>query len=204
MTPSDQSTQRGWGADYERDFYERPPDDVARDLVGSLLVLYDKDTEVRALVVETEAYDGANDAASHAYRGLTARNAVMFGPGGFLYVYLSYGIHWCMNVVTRGEGVASAVLLRGAEIVESRESGTVMGAELRGPGNLTRGLGVTGADNGRDCCASSGRRVAFCGQWIAPAGFRIGRSARIGISHERDRLSRYFLEGHPAVSRHPT
>jgi DNA-3-methyladenine glycosylase len=191
---------------YDRSFFERPVDDVAHDLVGTTLVLYDADLVLRARVVETEAYGGSDDPASHAFRGPTQRCAVMFGPAGFLYVYRIYGMHWCMNVVTGEAGEASAVLLRAAELRSRPVDGAESQAEstlLRGPGNLTRGLGVTGADNGLDCCHSTSSRIAFCATTEGTGARRVGRSPRIGISKERERPSRYFLEDHPAVSRVP-
>jgi len=110
-------------APLDRRFFERAPDAVAYDLVGSWLVLHDDDVERRALIVETEAYGGSDDPASHAFRGPTKRSAIMFGPAGFLYVYLIYGVHWCMNVVTGPEGTATAVLLRGAELLVPKPGG---------------------------------------------------------------------------------
>ncbi len=105
------------------------------------------------LVVEIEAYGGSDDPASHAFRGPTKRNEVMFGPPGYLYVYFIYGMHWCMNVVTGPVGDASAVLLRAGEMVVPEAGGAERTVALRGPGNLTRGLGgITGLDNGLDCC----------------------------------------------------
>jgi DNA-3-methyladenine glycosylase len=186
-----------------RSFFERDPDAVARDLIGVDLVIHTEVHEVRARIVETEAYGASDDPASHAFRGSTPRCAVMFGPAGFLYVYRSYGIHWCMNVVTGQEGTASAVLLRAAAIVPS--AGEAARADthspnLRGPGNLTRGLGITGADNGTDCCEEPTARVSFREVHGHVGTDRIGRSQRIGISRGQERLSRYFLEGHPAVS----
>src|SRR5271154_5171866 len=105
------------GAPLGREFFERGPDDVARALIGSLLVVRDSAREQVAMIVETEAYGGRSDPASHAFRGPTKRSAIMFGPAGYLYVYLIYGVHWCMNIVTQPAGTASAVLLRGAEMV---------------------------------------------------------------------------------------
>jgi DNA-3-methyladenine glycosylase len=191
------------GEPYDRSFFERPVDDVAHDLVGSMLELRDGDLELCAQVVETEAYGGSDDPASHAFRGPTQRCAVMFGPAGFLYVYRIYGMHWCMNVVTGVAGEASAVLLRGGELRTRVVDGARSDAEstlLRGPGNLTRGLGVVGADNGLDCCHDSERQVAFFKTPLETGARRVERSPRIGISKERERPSRYFLEGHPAVS----
>jgi len=123
---------------------------------------------------------GSDDPASHAYRGSTPRCAVMFGPPGFLYVYRSYGIHWCMNVVTEASGTASAVLLRAAQVIGVATGDAAPPQErpglLSGPGNLTRGLGVTGDDNARDCCGESGGRVSFHGLPGDVASGRIGRS----------------------------
>lgn len=186
-----------------RRFFERPPDAVAYDLVGMWLVLHDGDDERRALVVETEAYGGSDDPASHAYRGPTKRSAIMFGPAGYLYVYLIYGMHWCMNVVTEREGTATAVLLRAAELVVTDPGGEEDSVALRGPGNLTRGLGITGADNGLDCCAGEGRHLTFHRARRGEIDVVTSQSTRIGLTREVDRPSRYFLEGHRAVSRFP-
>jgi DNA-3-methyladenine glycosylase len=188
-----------------REFFERPPDDVAHDLVGVTLAVTTADGLLLARIVETEAYGGSDDPASHAFRGPTPRCAVMFGPAGHLYVYRSYGVHWCMNVVTEEPGTASAVLLRGAEIVTPRPLAT--GASptatvLKGPGNLTRGLGVNGHDNGADCVGAPPGRFRFVAS-AADDGMAVECSARVGLSRARERTSRYFLEGHPAVSRHP-
>jgi DNA-3-methyladenine glycosylase len=194
-------------APYARSFFERPPDAVAHDLIGSDIVIRAEGCVVQALIVDTEAYGGGDDPASHAFRGPTPRCEVMFGPAGFLYVYRSYGIHWCMNVVTEGEGTASAVLLRAAEVnvlTDDRDRANPRGVLLRGPGNLTRGLGITGADSGGDCCGKFDARVTFhecAGEMVTE---QIGRSERIGISKGMERLSRYFMQGHPAVSRKPS
>jgi DNA-3-methyladenine glycosylase len=185
-----------------RSFFERSSDDVAFDLVGSWLVLHDGARSTRVLIVETEAYGGSDDPASHAFRGRTKRNEIMFGPAGFLYVYLIYGMHWCMNVVTGPSDDASAVLLRAGALYESTSSGeNVDTVALRGPGNLTRSLGITGADNGLDCCGGNGRYLTFHQRHQHPWPTRTSR--RIGITREVDRLSRYFLDGHPAVSKVP-
>ena len=187
-----------------RRFFERPPDDVAYDLVGSWLVVHDGDNERRALIVETEAYGGSDDPASHSFRGPTKRSAIMFGPAGFLYVYLIYGMHWCMNIVTEPAGTASAVLLRGAElVVPDRDGDGDSTVALRGPGNLTRGLGITGADTGLDCCGGEGRHLTIHRSRPGAITLPTGQSKRIGITREIERPSRYFLEGHGAVSKVP-
>ena len=188
-----------------REFFDRPPDAVAHDLVGAVIVLGEGSSELRALIVETEAYGGPDDPASHAFRGPTNRCEVMFGPSGMLYVYRIYGLHWCLNVVTEGSGTASAVLLRAAELCarsDGEQLPTPESVQLAGPGNLTRGLGVTGEDNGTDCCDDSVSRIAFYKSATVDLG-PVARSARIGISRGQERLSRYFLDGHPAVTRTP-
>ncbi len=192
---------------YARSFFERLADAVAHDLIGADIVIHGEDRTLRARIVETEAYGGSDDPASHAFRGPTPRCAVMFGAAGFLYVYRSYGIHWCMNVVTERAGSASAVLLRAAEVrvaAEDPAGAGTRGVLLRGPGNLTRGLGISGADGGEDCCQGLGGRITFQDAADAVGSSHIGRSRRIGISRGQERLSRYFLEGHPAVCRIPS
>jgi DNA-3-methyladenine glycosylase len=187
----------------KRSFFERSPDAVAFDLVGTWLVVHDGEGDRRALIVETEAYGGLDDPASHSFRGPTKRSAIMFGPAGFLYVYLIYGMHWCMNIVTEPEGTASAVLLRGAELFVPSPEGVDETVALRGPGNLTRGLGITGADTGLDCCGGEGRHLTLHRARPGDVTLPTGQSKRIGITREIDRPSRYFLEGHQAVSKVP-
>lgn len=178
---------------------------MAYDLIGATLLVRNEAGVIAARIVETEAYGGSDDPASHAFRGPTPRNAAMFGPAGHLYVYRSYGVHWCMNVVTQPPGTATAVLLRAAEVVSppaSEDSPHSIPRMLKGPGNLTRGLGVTGHDDGADCVGKEPGRFRFTAP--APEDARaVGCSVRVGLSRARERTSRYFLEGHPAVSRHP-
>lgn len=121
----------------ERTFYDRPTLRVARELIGCVLVhVLDTDDRRRGRIVETEAYVGHEDAASHAHRGLTKRNAPMFGPAGVAYVYLIYGMHHCLNVVTEREGFPAAVLIRALEPIAG-----IDGA-CNGPGRLTRSLEI--------------------------------------------------------------
>ena len=184
----------------DQPFFERPPDEVARDLVGGFLTVRSGDETVTVRLVETEAYGGSEDAASHAFRGRTARNGTMFGPPGRLYVYRIYGIHWCANVVTLEVNQASAVLLRAAEFVASTSELAQLRApaSMRGPGNLTRALGITGDDDGRDCC-EAGARITL----RSTAGTRraVARSARIGLTKEAERMSRYYLVDNDAVTK---
>jgi DNA-3-methyladenine glycosylase len=192
-------------APVRRRFFDRSSDEVAHDLIGSWLVVHDGMQQTRARVVETEAYGGMDDPASHAFRGPTKRSEIMFGPAGYLYVYLIYGMHWCMNIVTGERGDASAVLLRAGELYVPTSDGTgVETRALRGPGNLTRGLGITGADNGVDCCGGEGRSITIHRPRSSAKAIVVGQSKRIGITKEVDRPSRYFLEGNSAVSKFPT
>ena len=140
-----------------RDFYARPTLDVARDLVGAVLVHETAAGVAAGVIVETEAYIGESDPACHAAPGPTARNAPLYGPPGIAYVYLNYGIHYLVNAVTEAEGWPAAVLIRALEPVEGeplmrrrrargtgRSARAFSSAELcRGPGNLTRALGIT-------------------------------------------------------------
>jgi DNA-3-methyladenine glycosylase len=179
---------------------------VARDLVGAVLIA-DPGTpdEVRARLVEVEAYLGEDDPASHAHRGPTPRSSIMFGPPGHLYVYLSYGVHHCANVVCGAEGTAAAVLLRaaivdsGAAVVRERRSTPAGGDRLlSGPGNLCRGLAITAADNGLDLCG--GGRIRLEQSPDVPA---LSVGPRVGISRAADLPLRFWWTGHPAVSGRP-
>jgi len=127
-----------------RAFYDRDTVDVARDLLGKTLVHVSRGVEYVGRIVEVEAYLGPHDLASHSSRGLTARTGVMFGPPGHAYVYLVYGIHCCMNVVTGPDGHASAVLIRAVEPVKNAEGPT------RGPGRLCKAMRIDRRLNGHD------------------------------------------------------
>lgn len=174
-----------------REFFARPSDIVAEEMLGTVMTVRG-DRTMAARILEVEAYGGLDDPASHAFRGPTPRAAIMFGPAGFVYVYLIYGVHWCMNIVCEQEGTASAVLLRAAE-VSSAESEDQSGTLVRGPGNLTRALVVTGADNGLDCCASDDTRIAFHRGSLRREEHAVRTSPRIGLSKGQERISRYFL-----------
>ena len=188
-----------------RDWFARPTVVVARELLGCILVV-DRGTadEVRARVVETEAYLGTADPASHAYRGPTRRAAIMFGPAGHLYVYLSYGVHHCANLVTEPDGTAGAVLLRAASVINGeatvrrrRREGVSADALLRGPGNLCRGLSLSLLDNGTDVAGATGRVAVLPA--IAPAPVCVAR--RVGITAAAGEPLRFAWRGDPAVSR---
>jgi DNA-3-methyladenine glycosylase len=168
-------------------------------------------------IVEVEAYHGANDAASHAYRGLTPRTAVMFGPPGYLYVYFTYGMHWCANVVCGPEGEAAAVLIRALapvtgvdEMWEARPAARLERDLCNGPAKLCQALGITGADNGTDLLASRRRsrtKMATAPDVVrllddgTPPPRRPGRGTRIGIREATEKRWRFWVPGDPSVSR---
>lgn len=180
---------------------------MARDLVGAQLVTdAGAPNEVRACIVEVEAYLGQEDPASHAFRGPTRRASLMFGPAGHLYVYFSYGMHHCANVVCGPDGTAAAVLLRaaivtrGERVVRHRRGPAALSERLlSGPGNLCRGLAISAADNGADLC-SIGRVHLETGAADVP----LSCGPRVGISRAADLPLRFWWTGHPAVSRTPT
>jgi DNA-3-methyladenine glycosylase len=158
--------------------------------------------EVRARLVEVEAYRGSDDPASHAFRGPTPRASIMFGEPGHLYVYFSYGMHHCANVVCAPAGTASAVLLRAAVVehgegtVRSRRGHLLPRARLlSGPGNLCKGLGLAVADNGADLCGAGPIHLE-----AQAAGVPLQAGPRVGIRRAVDLPLRFWWAGHPAVS----
>lgn len=180
---------------------------VARDALGRVLVMRARGRVIAGRIVETEAYGGARDPASHAFRGRTARNASMFGPPGAAYVYFTYGMHHCLNLVTGAEGRASAVLVRAIEplagAVHMRRSRGAIGRRLpdsrlaRGPGNVARALGVTLAHDGLDLTRG---RLWISNRPRERQGRRVASGPRIGIGPARERAWRFHLEGNPCVS----
>lgn len=188
-----------------REWFARPTEQVARDLIGcTLAVDAGTSSAVIARIVETEAYLGTSDPASHAFRGPTPRSRLMFGPAGHLYVYFTYGMHHCANVVTEMDGVAGAVLLRAAAVeggeaavMARRGDGATGAGLLRGPGNLCRGLGITRADNGIDLLEPASRVHLDRRESTPP----IAIGTRVGLRQATDRLLRFSWLGDPAVSR---
>lgn len=168
-------------------FYRRPTLDVARDLIGKVLVHTARGRRVSGVIVETEAYIGESDAACHAARGLTTRNAPLYGPPGRAYVYLNYGIHNLVNAVTEADGFPAAVLIRALEPLEGvslmrrrRERASLAEADLcRGPGNLTVALGITLKHNRADLTTSAltiedHGRAPRAVVWTPRIGIRVG------------------------------
>ena len=183
-------------------FYARDTETVARELLGKVLVREVNGRAVRCRIVETEAYFGQNDPASHAARGRTKRNGVMFGAPGRAYVYFNYGMHNLLNVVTEVEGTAGAVLIRAVEPLQGADLMLLNRpvADVRqltnGPGKLTQALAIDLRDNGRSLDTTvlgiSGGRGN---------GFAVARGSRIGISAGQELDLRFYISGNPYVSR---
>jgi DNA-3-methyladenine glycosylase len=180
-----------------RALLERPVLEVAPLLLGALL----RHGDVTCRLTEVEAYDGVNDPGSHAYRGPTARNAVMFGPAGRLYVYFTYGMHWCANVVCGPEGTASAVLLRAGGIVtgldaaRSRRPSARVDRDLaRGPARLCQALGIGRDHNGHDLATGALRLEP------GPPSEGVCTGPRVGLREAADRPWRFYLADEPTVS----
>ncbi len=186
-------------------FYRRDPLEVAPDLLGKRLVHHHPGGDRSGRIVEVEAYLGARDPAAHTYRGRTERNATMFGPGGLLYVYFSYGVHWCANVVCGDAGDGVAVLLRALEPVDGldamyRDRGRAARRErdlCSGPGKLTQALGLGGEHDGADLV--SGQQVAIVDEGAPPSP--VVQTTRVGISVATEEPWRWYVEGNPNVSR---
>jgi DNA-3-methyladenine glycosylase len=187
----------------KRSFFDRPAAVVAPELLGCVVEHETAEGVVAVRLTEVEAYQGDLDPASHAYRGVTPRNTVMFGEPGHVYVYFTYGMHFCMNLVCDAVGTAAAVLLRAGEIVEgvelaSQRRGSPPRDLARGPARLAVALGVGRSEYGLDACdpasplrarPASGRRR---GQVVS--------GPRVGLSAGAETPWRFWLDGEPTVS----
>jgi DNA-3-methyladenine glycosylase len=177
-----------------RSFYDRDTVTVARELLGKYLVHVVDGVQRVGRIVEVEAYLGEHDRAAHSSKGRTARTQVMFGPPGHAYVYLIYGMHSCMNVVTERAGHASAVLLRALEPVANLEGRT------QGPGLLCRAMGIDRARNAHDLLGDE----LYIAEVRGDPPPRIVKRPRIGVDyagHWARRLLRFYVRGNPNVSR---
>lgn len=179
-----------------RDFYARPTVQVARDLLGKVIV-----HEGRAgSIVETEAYLGKGDGAAHSARGITPRTRLLFGAPGHAYVYLIYGLHYCLNLVAEADGTAGCVLIRALAPLEGSQN-TMLGPG-NGPARLTRALGITLEQNG--CDVTRGPILVYDDKAHSNKtgqALKIATSPRIGITKSAELPLRFFLAGNPWVSR---
>ncbi|HEX7385791.1 MAG TPA: DNA-3-methyladenine glycosylase [Castellaniella sp.] len=181
----------------DRSFYDRPVLTVAPDLLGRLLI-HKTDSGIRiGRIVEVEAYLGPGDLAAHTSKGRTPRTRAMFGPPGHAYVYLVYGMHHCMNVVTGPEGSGTAVLLRALAPVQGLD------IVSNGPGRLCKSMGITMDHYGIDLCSDA----LWLARDEAPTIVNIATSPRIGVDYAGEEWAskplRFYVEGHPAITRRP-
>jgi DNA-3-methyladenine glycosylase len=187
-----------------REFFDAPAVDVAPLLLGRFIENRTDQGTVRIRLTEVEAYQGSADPASHAFRGRTPRNAVMFGPPGHAYVYFTYGMHFCLNLVCGPGDVPSAVLLRAGAVV----SGLDLAADrrnraperdlARGPARLGVALGIGRAENGADVCSRGARLRAVEGTSVPADQVRSG--PRVGVSSGQETPWRFWIDGDPTVS----
>ncbi len=189
-----------------RSFFARDPLEVAPDLLGMTFA----NGERSGRIVEVEAYLGVEDPGSHGYRGVTPRTKVMYGPPGHLYVYFTYGMHWCANVVCSPDGTCGAVLIRSLEPWTDLESMWAARPKARrvrdlcsGPAKLCQALAITGESNGIDL-VGAGLGVHLRDDGWKPNG-AVGQSVRIGLGEGkgRDLPWRFYVEGNPHVSASP-
>lgn len=197
LYPWDQEVPLGY------DFFARDTKKVACELLGTYMVHFSPEGVTSGRVVETEAYLGPSDPACHSARGRTERNAVMFGPAGFVYVYLIYGVHYCINITTDKPEVPAAVLIRALEPVAGlelmqRRRGTHKLKELcRGPGRLAQAMGITRELNGTSAIEGP---IRFYPPLPGDPRPDIVVAPRIGIREATDWLLRYYVRGSPFVS----
>jgi DNA-3-methyladenine glycosylase len=194
-----------------REFFARPSVEVAPDLLGRVLEHETADGLVAVELTEVEAYAGRSDPASHAYRGQTRRNAVMFGPPGHAYVYFTYGMHFCVNMVCVGEeGSASAVLLRAGAIVAGEDLARARRTRgdtrlaprdlARGPARLCQALGIDRSQDGDDVCVPSSPLRMLSGAGYPARSAEILTGPRVGVSSAADIPWRFWYAGDPTVS----
>jgi DNA-3-methyladenine glycosylase len=185
-----------------RKFYNRPTLKVAKELLGKYLVVEKDGNYVSGKIVETEAYIGPNDPASHVYRGTTPRNRIMFGDPGYAYVYFTYGMHHCLNFVTERKGFPAAVLIRalepmdGIEIMKKRRKVEDLKNLTNGPAKLCQALGIDRTLNGADLCSNT--------IYVEDRGnkpIKIASSSRMGITEGKDKKWRFYVENNKFVSK---
>ncbi len=182
-----------------REFYKRDTLEVARDLLGKALVKFKGPEMVGGIILETEAYYGQDDPASHAYGGKTPRSEIMFGKPGIAYVYMCYGMYYLLNVVTENEGKPGAVLIRalkplwGIDIMKRRRNANLEGRLTDGPGKLTIALGINKQDNGVDIV--TGENGLYISDYKkGNSSSSIAVTGRIGIKKGEDRMLRFLIK----------
>jgi len=181
------------------EFYRRDTLEVARDLLGKALVKFKGSEMVGGIILETEAYYGQDDPASHAYGGKTPRSEIMFGKPGIAYVYMCYGMYYLLNVVTENEGKPGAVLIRalkplwGIDIMKRRRNANLEDRLTDGPGKLTIALGIDIKDNGADI-VKGGNRLYISDYKTGGNNLKIIATERIGVKKGEDRPLRFLIQ----------
>jgi DNA-3-methyladenine glycosylase len=184
----------------ERDFFQRDTATVARNLLGKKLVRKMPHGLTSGIIIETEAYYGTSDPASHAFGGVTPRSMIMFGRPGVAYIYLCYGVYWLLNVVTEKENTPGAVLIRGLKPLEGKEimqkRRKISGSRnlVDGPGKLTIAMGIDGTQNGSDMTMPD-NGLYISGENTEINEFEIESTSRIGIKEGKDRMLRFIAVG---------
>jgi len=190
------------GKKLKREFYNRPTLKVARELLGKYLVVDKNGTKLSGKVVETEAYRGPYDPASHAYGGMTPRNRIMFGEPGHAYVYFTYGMYYCLNVITERKGFPAGVLIRalepedGIEIMKKRRKKEKIDSLTSGPGKLCQAMGINKTFYGADL---TGKTI-----YVEDRGEKAGKiisTYRIGIDAGKEKKWRFYLKDNRFVSK---
>jgi DNA-3-methyladenine glycosylase len=189
----------------KRYFYNQPTLKVAKNLLGKYLVMKSGKDLLSGKIVETEAYIGKSDPASHAYRGVTPRNKIMFGKPGFAYIYLTYGMYHCLNFVTEKDGFPAAVLIRALEpeegiemMMRNRKISEIKNL-TNGPGKLCQALELDRNLNGADLCSNGERKI-----WVEDRKEKPGKitsTSRIGIDEGKDKKWRFYIKGNKFVSK---
>ncbi|WP_031516063.1 DNA-3-methyladenine glycosylase [Desulfofalx alkaliphila] len=188
----------------DKAFYNRDTKVVAQQLLGCLLVHHNNEASTGGIIVETEAYLQHNDPACHTSRGMTPRNKVMFGPPGRAYVYFTYGMHYCFNVVTMPEGVGDAVLIRalqpefGIELMQERRARERLRDLCSGPAKLVQAMGISKEHNGADLVTGP---VKIYAGYLGLKADEIVTTTRIGIKAGAELPLRYYIKDNPYISR---
>lgn len=191
-----------WKAKLSKAFYEKPTLAVAKELLGKYLVVRHPNRILSGKIVEVEAYVGEDDPACHAAVGLTDRNHIMYGPGGFAYIYFIYGMYHCLNFVTEQEGFPAAVLIRGVEPMEGieemkrrRDTRSISGL-ANGPGKICQAFGIDKSFYGLEL---TGTRI-----WVEDRGEKrpsLAQSSRIGVAAGKEKLWRFYVPKSPSISK---
>jgi DNA-3-methyladenine glycosylase len=184
-----------------REFYERPTLKVAKDLLGKVLIKQTPNEIIQTKIIDVEAYVGPKDKACHASKGRTTRTEILFGPAGFTYVYLIYGMYHCLNIVTEREDYPAAILIRGLEIM-AKENPTASPTHIGGPGRVCRFLEVDRTHNGLD--TTLGRALWIEDQGLAVSRKQIQALPRIGVDYAGEwakKLWRFCLPAPPSIQK---